>query len=83
MKRLVLLRHGESTWNAENRFSGWTDVGLTDKAKMVKSGDGQVKHLPGLIMSALACQAFSKPEISCMLSVPQASPILTGDRQLR
>jgi len=31
MKRLVLLRHGESTWNAENRFSGWTDVGLTDK----------------------------------------------------
>ena len=26
---LVLLRHGESTWNLENRFSGWTDVGLT------------------------------------------------------
>ncbi len=31
MKRLVLLRHGESTWNKENRFTGWTDVGLTPK----------------------------------------------------
>jgi 2,3-bisphosphoglycerate-dependent phosphoglycerate mutase len=29
MKKLVLLRHGESTWNRENRFTGWTDVELT------------------------------------------------------
>ena len=31
MFRLVLLRHGESTWNKENRFTGWTDVDLTEK----------------------------------------------------
>jgi 2,3-bisphosphoglycerate-dependent phosphoglycerate mutase len=31
MKRVVLLRHGESTWNQENRFTGWTDVGLSEK----------------------------------------------------
>src|SRR5215470_19707247 len=31
MKHLVLLRHGESTWNRENRFTGWTDVGLSEK----------------------------------------------------
>jgi 2,3-bisphosphoglycerate-dependent phosphoglycerate mutase len=31
MKRLVLLRHGQSTWNKENRFTGWTDVGLTEQ----------------------------------------------------
>jgi len=30
MPTLVMLRHGESTWNLENRFTGWTDVGLTD-----------------------------------------------------
>jgi 2,3-bisphosphoglycerate-dependent phosphoglycerate mutase len=30
MHKLVLLRHGESTWNLENRFTGWTDVELTD-----------------------------------------------------
>ena len=29
MHKLVLLRHGESTWNKENRFTGWTDVDLS------------------------------------------------------
>ncbi len=33
MHRLVLLRHGESTWNHENRFTGWTDVDLTEKGR--------------------------------------------------
>src|SRR5688500_9020456 len=33
MHKLVLLRHGESTWNKENRFTGWTDVELTDKGR--------------------------------------------------
>jgi len=33
MKKLVLLRHGESTWNKDNRFTGWTDVGLSDKGR--------------------------------------------------
>jgi 2,3-bisphosphoglycerate-dependent phosphoglycerate mutase len=31
MHRLVLLRHGESTWNRDNRFTGWTDVDLTER----------------------------------------------------
>ena len=31
MKRLVLVRHGESQWNKENRFTGWTDVDLSEK----------------------------------------------------
>jgi 2,3-bisphosphoglycerate-dependent phosphoglycerate mutase len=31
MKRLVLLRHGESTWNKENRFTGWKDVDLSER----------------------------------------------------
>jgi 2,3-bisphosphoglycerate-dependent phosphoglycerate mutase len=30
MYKIVLIRHGESAWNLENRFTGWTDVGLTD-----------------------------------------------------
>eukprot|EP00922_Rhytidocystis_sp_ex-Travisia-forbesii_P025038 GHVS01036751.1.p1 GENE.GHVS01036751.1~~GHVS01036751.1.p1 ORF type:complete len:250 (+),score=21.21 GHVS01036751.1:126-875(+) len=32
--KLVLLRHGESTWNAENRFTGWTDVELSEEGKL-------------------------------------------------
>lgn len=31
IKKLVLIRHGESTWNKENRFTGWTDVALSEK----------------------------------------------------
>ncbi|HEY2580753.1 MAG TPA: 2,3-diphosphoglycerate-dependent phosphoglycerate mutase [Mucilaginibacter sp.] len=31
MQKLVLLRHGESTWNKENRFTGWTDVDLSEE----------------------------------------------------
>jgi len=40
MKKLVLLRHGESTWNMENRFTGWTDVPLSEKgtAEAVEAG---------------------------------------------
>lgn len=33
MKRLILLRHGQSAWNLENRFTGWTDVELSPKGR--------------------------------------------------
>src|SRR5918995_5495032 len=33
MHKVVLLRHGESTWNKENRFTGWTDVDLSEKGR--------------------------------------------------
>ncbi|MGN6389765.1 MAG: 2,3-diphosphoglycerate-dependent phosphoglycerate mutase [Burkholderiaceae bacterium] len=33
MYKIVFMRHGESTWNLENRFTGWTDVDLTDKGR--------------------------------------------------
>jgi 2,3-bisphosphoglycerate-dependent phosphoglycerate mutase len=33
MSKIVLLRHGESTWNKENRFTGWTDVDLSDRGQ--------------------------------------------------
>ena len=42
MKKIVLLRHGESTWNQENRFTGWTDVDLSDKGIQEARNSGQV-----------------------------------------
>src|SRR5438105_12379812 len=33
MKKIVLLRHGQSTWNQENRFTGWTDVDLSEQGR--------------------------------------------------
>jgi 2,3-bisphosphoglycerate-dependent phosphoglycerate mutase len=42
MKILVLLRHGESTWNEENRFTGWTDVDLTEKGRREAKAAGEL-----------------------------------------
>ncbi|TMH09086.1 MAG: 2,3-diphosphoglycerate-dependent phosphoglycerate mutase [Betaproteobacteria bacterium] len=42
MHKLVLIRHGESTWNLENRFTGWTDVGLTDTGIAQAKQSGQL-----------------------------------------
>ena len=42
MKKIVLLRHGESVWNQENRFTGWTDVGLTEKGLAEARAAGQL-----------------------------------------
>ncbi len=41
MYQLVLLRHGESTWNKENRFTGWRDVPLSDKGRMEARAAGR------------------------------------------
>ncbi len=41
MHKLVLLRHGESVWNRENRFTGWTDVDLTDTGRTQARDAGQ------------------------------------------
>lgn len=42
MTKLVLLRHGESVWNKENRFTGWTDVDLSDKGRQEAKLAGQL-----------------------------------------
>jgi 2,3-bisphosphoglycerate-dependent phosphoglycerate mutase len=44
MKTLVLLRHGESVWNKENRFTGWTDVDLSSKGVEEARQAGQLMH---------------------------------------
>ncbi len=57
MGRLILIRHGQSVWNAENRFTGWTDVELSEKGvgEAKKAGDllseirFGVVHTSGLI----------------------------------
>ena len=46
MYKIVLMRHGESTWNLENRFTGWTDVDLTEK------GAAEARHAGKLLKDA-------------------------------
>lgn len=47
MFKLVLLRHGESVWNKENRFTGWTDVDLTTKGIAEAKNAGQLLKKEG------------------------------------
>jgi 2,3-bisphosphoglycerate-dependent phosphoglycerate mutase len=47
MRQLVLLRHGESTWNRENRFTGWTDVDLTEQGAAEAKSAGRALRESG------------------------------------
>lgn len=47
MYKIVLVRHGQSTWNLENRFTGWTDVGLTDLGREEATRGGQLLKSEG------------------------------------
>ncbi len=65
---LVLLRHGESDWNAKNLFTGWVDVDLTDKgrAEGVRAGE-QLKEagiLPDIVHTSVLRRAISTANLS-------------------
>jgi len=49
MKKLVLIRHGESTWNKENKFTGWTDVDLSEKGTEEAKVAGLLMKKEGLV----------------------------------
>jgi 2,3-bisphosphoglycerate-dependent phosphoglycerate mutase len=49
MYKLVLLRHGESTWNKENRFTGWTDVPLSEKGRAEAHEAGRLLRAGGYV----------------------------------
>lgn len=52
MTKLVLIRHGESVWNQENRFTGWTDVDLSDKGREEAKKAGQLLKEKGFTFDA-------------------------------
>jgi len=49
MKKMILLRHGESVWNKENRFTGWTDVDLSDKGVEEARKAGELMRDAGFV----------------------------------
>jgi 2,3-bisphosphoglycerate-dependent phosphoglycerate mutase len=65
---LVLLRHGESEWNALNQFTGWVDVDLTDKGRTeaVRSGELIVEHnlLPDVVYTSLLRRAITTANLA-------------------
>ncbi|HUO39470.1 MAG TPA: 2,3-bisphosphoglycerate-dependent phosphoglycerate mutase, partial [Mycobacterium sp.] len=65
---LVLLRHGESKWNALNLFTGWVDVDLSDKgrAEAVRAGELMVEHglLPDVVYTSLLRRAVTTANLA-------------------
>ena len=65
---LVLLRHGESDWNALNLFTGWVDVGLTEKgrAEAVRSGELLTDHglMPDVLYTSLLRRAITTADLA-------------------
>ena len=64
---LILLRHGESDWNAKNLFTGWVDVGLTEKGQEAVRGGEQLREadlLPDVVHTSVLRRAISTACIS-------------------
>src|ERR1700675_1666749 len=65
---LVLLRHGESEWNAKNLFTGWVDVDLTEKgrAEAIRSGELITEHdlLPDVLYTSLLRRAITTAHLA-------------------
>ena len=66
--KLILLRHGESDWNAKNLFTGWVDVPLTDKgrAEAVRGGEllKEADLLPDVVHTSLLRRAIMTANLS-------------------
>ena len=70
MYKLVLIRHGESTWNKENRFTGWTDVELSDKGRTEAVAAGQLLKSEGFVFD-IAYASVLKRALNTLWSVLQ------------
>ncbi len=66
--KLILLRHGQSTWNESNQFTGWVDVDLTEKgeAEAKRGGEMLVEHniLPSVVYTSLLRRAIRTANIA-------------------
>lgn len=60
MHKLVLLRHGESVWNKENRFTGWYDVDLSEKGREEAKKSGQLLKKEGYVFDQVFCSVLKR-----------------------
>ena len=69
---LVLLRHGESTWNAKNLFTGWVDVPLTDKGRDEAVAGGEQLVEAGLLPDVVHTSLLRRAITTCHLALDVA-----------
>jgi len=71
MHTVVLLRHGESTWNKENRFTGWTDVDLTDKGRAEAAEAGRLLKAEGLSFDHAFTSVLKRAIRTCFMALDE------------
>ena len=84
MHKLVLIRHGESTWNKENRFTGWTDVDLTDKGREEAREAGRLLKEAGFAFDVAYTSVLTRAIRTLWLALDEMQmmwiPVLTSWR---
>ena len=65
MIKLVLLRHGQSTWNLENKFTGWTDVDLTSKGEQEAKEAGKLLIEENLTFDVVHTSLLNEQTVQC------------------
>jgi 2,3-bisphosphoglycerate-dependent phosphoglycerate mutase len=71
MHKLVLLRHGESTWNKENRFTGWTDVDLTDHGRNEAQSAGRLLKAEGFAFDVAFTSVLTRAIRTCWITLDE------------
>src|SRR5262245_35807131 len=71
MHKLVLLRHGESTWNRENRFTGWTDVDLSDKGLDEARESGRLLRDAGFVFDVAYTSVLKRAIRTCWIALDE------------
>jgi 2,3-bisphosphoglycerate-dependent phosphoglycerate mutase len=71
MHTVVLLRHGESSWNKENRFTGWTDVDLTDKGRAEAAEAGRLLKAEGLSFDHAFTSVLKRAIRTCFMALDE------------
>jgi 2,3-bisphosphoglycerate-dependent phosphoglycerate mutase len=69
--QLVLLRHGESQWNRENRFTGWTDVDLTEKGRAEAAAAGQLLKAEGFGFDLAFTSVLTRAIRTCWIALDE------------
>ena len=73
MPKLALLRHGQSTWNAENRFTGWVDVDLTSSGEDEARSAGELlASADGLVVDVVHTSVLTRAVVSADLALTAA-----------
>ena len=72
MTTLVLLRHGESTWNAEGLFTGWVDVGLSERGAAEAAAGGKLLRESGLRPDVLHTSVLTRAIQTAHLALQEA-----------